>query len=201
MRNSMVWRMALAGAMFGAIAFGGYRYYTAHRAQSAITEYRESDRQALTRMLHDDWYWLVAENATDFSTDYMFDHQAATFHYPDNSLTITVYREDDGTPAGFVTYHMLNGLRGRVQFLSIGREYRRKGYGKKLLSHAVAELQKRGACFIELAVRQSNVRAQALYRQLGFVETWRTSDGFAGYAKSVCPRAVASTLPEPLADF
>lgn len=178
----------------GAIAcMAGSIYWYIGRAEvSRISNYLDSDRAALTQMLNDDWYWLVAENATDFSADYMFDHKAATYHYPDNSLTIAVYREADGTPAGFVTFHQLHDMRGRVQFLSIGSAHRRKGYGKQLLAYAVEQLRKRGVCFVELAVRQSNVRAQALYRQLGFVETWRTPDGFAGFSKKLCDATTAS---------
>jgi len=168
----------------------GLWYWKTQYVHSAITRYQEADRPALARMLYDDWYWLVAENATDFSMDYMFDHQAATYHYPDKSLSIVVYREAGGVPAGFVTYHRIDGAHGRVQFLAIDEKSRRKGYGRTLLEYAINELRKQGVCFVELAVRQSNVRARALYQSLGFMETWRTPDGFAGYSKMLCDPTV-----------
>lgn len=182
--------LLLIGAIGAGV--GGWYWCGRERADGAITQYRDSDRAALKSMLQSDWYWLVAENATDFSVEYMFDHRAATYHYSDQSLSIAVYRGEHDEPAGFVTYHRLDGAHGRVQFLAVHEKYRRKGCGKKLLEYAVQQLQKQGVCFVELAVRQSNVRARALYKSLGFEETWRTPDGFVGYSKPLCTPSVLS---------
>jgi len=149
-----------------------------------IRPYREEDRTALKNMLEQDWYWLVSQDATDFSMDYLLDHQAATFHYPDNSLTVMVY-EDDHKPAGFVTYHLLDGYTGRIQFLVVAREYRKKGYGKLLLEYALQDFKKRGICFVKLAVRDNNFSAQKLYEQLGFQVT-DSSKGFLFLTKELC---------------
>lgn len=155
-----------------------------------IRPYQESDRAELVAMLDKDWYWLVSQDAFDFSPDYLFDHRAATFHYADNSLTIMVY-EEDHKPAGFVTYHLLDGYTGRIQFLAVGQEYRKKGYGKLLLEYAVQDLKKRGVCFVNLAVRDNNEAAKKLYEQLGFQVTG-SSKGFLFLTKDFCHQSMTA---------
>jgi ribosomal protein S18 acetylase RimI-like enzyme len=161
-------------------------YYTFLRTTTPISYYQESDRADIVTMLRDDWYWLVADNATDFSADYMLNHHAATFHYPDKSLTIKVYRDEQGKAIGFVTYHKLEHLKGRIQFLAVSRHARKKGIARKLMAHAIDALEKQGLCFIELAVRSNNIPARALYKSFGFSEIWRTEDGFLGFSKRLC---------------
>lgn len=151
-----------------------------------LTPYQTEDRTAIIDMLRTDWYWLVGEGVKDFSPEYMLDHQAATWRYPDKSLSIMIYRDTHGLPVGFVTYHKLEALKGRIQFLAVARHARKKGIAQKLISYAIEELRKQGFCSIEIAVRVNNIPAKTLYIKNGFTETWRTSDGFLGLSKNLC---------------
>ena len=101
----------------------------------------------------------------------------------DNSLNIFVYRVH-GKPVGFVTYYRESNYRGRIQFLAIARDYRRKGYAQKLLSYAIKDAAQHGMYIVELATRTTNHSAQRLYRQFKFHKTWEDS-GFVGFEKSL----------------
>lgn len=184
------------------IAGGGLLWWHGYFGQlrGPIQDYRPEDRPAIMQLLKDDWYWLVAEGAVDFSPDYMLDHHAATYHYADNTLAIKVYRSPEGQVAGFVTYHPIEGYRGRIQFLAVAPEFRKKGYAKELMQHAINGLKKQGSCLIDIAVRANNKPAFNLYKKFGFEETWSTPDGFLGMTKSLCKGLQKATAPAP-ADF
>ena len=60
---------------------------------------------------------------------------------------------------------------GEIDDLVVGKEHRRKGYGKNLLSFAVSRLQKDGISPITLHVADWNKPAIQLYLKNGFVLT------------------------------
>jgi len=176
--------------LIGIVLFGIAGWFLYHRsAHGPIRPYRVEDRASILRMMHDDWYWLVAENLTDFSAEYMLDHHAANQRYPDKSLSISVYEAPEGEPVGFVTYHKLDGMKGRIQFLAVDKQHRKHGYARKLLEHAIAHFEKQGLCAIDIAVRGINKPAKSLYEKLGFHESYRTPDGFLGMTKQLCARS------------
>jgi len=187
--------------IIGAVAVCGALAWWWHGSsllkKGPITPYQPEDREAIIQLLKDDWYWLVAVGASDFTADYMLEHHAATYHYPDNTLSISVYRTPEGKVAGFVTYHQLEGYKGRIQFLAVAKEFRKKGYARALMAHAINGLQKMGMCFIEIAVRANNTPAFNLYKKFGFKEIWSTPDGFLGMSKSLCgsKQQVAQPIP------
>lgn len=181
-RNSWKWLGGLTNhfatiavaLVLGLAIVAGWSWY---KARNGIGAYKPSDRAALEKLFRADEYLLLAEGATHFSLDLMFDKMTPSYDYPDQSLSIAVYRVG-GVPAGFVTYHRKTPFEGRVQFLIVGSEFRGKGYGKKLLQYATDALQQQGFRYAVLSVRIENTRAIALYQSLGFVEQSRTPDGF-----------------------
>jgi ribosomal protein S18 acetylase RimI-like enzyme len=64
-------------------------------------------------------------------------------------------------------------------FLDINPDFRGKDkrYAEKLLKYALGELKKLGAEAVHLCTRTDNVRAQGLYRRIGFHEISR-DNGF-----------------------
>jgi ribosomal protein S18 acetylase RimI-like enzyme len=185
-----------AAILSGALAF--WWHGSSLFQKSPITPYKSGDRDAIMQLLKDDWYWLVSDGATDFSAGYMLEHHAATLHYPDNTLSISVYRTPENKIAGFVTYHRLEGYKGRIQFLAVAKEFRKKGYARELMAHAINGLQKMGMCFIEIAVRSNNIPAFNLYKKFGFKEIWSTPDGFLGMNKSLCESKQQASHPAPI---
>jgi len=175
--KKIIYALAITSAIF----IGGGYYIATH--YYGITPYQPQDEQALTDILRKDWYLLVSEDSTDFTTEYMFAHYAATPSCPDNSLNIFVYRLH-GKPVGFVTYYREKGCRGKVQFLAVDQEHRKQGYAQQLLSYALDDALRHGICIVELVTRITNFSAQRLYRKLGFKKTWE-AEGFVGFEKSL----------------
>ncbi|AHG72516.1 Ribosomal-protein-alanine acetyltransferase [Mannheimia sp. USDA-ARS-USMARC-1261] len=54
--------------------------------------------------------------------------------------------------------------------IAVDPNFQGKGFGKRLLSELILQLQKRGVATLWLEVRESNITAQKLYDLLGFNE-------------------------------
>ena len=59
---------------------------------------------------------------------------------------------------------------GQITNLAVHPAFRRRGYGRMVLTHLIAEAEARGARCETLEVRRSNYAAQALYQSMGFCE-------------------------------
>lgn len=84
------------------------------------------------------------------------------------------------TPTGLHGYVLLATARGRdtAWILSLGVEepWRKKGYGRRLLSQCLRDLADRGLREIRLSVEPGNDAAVQLYRSLGFVAAVTKAD-------------------------
>jgi ribosomal protein S18 acetylase RimI-like enzyme len=145
-----------------------YRYHAPE--QGPIYHFNPTrDTKEMMDIFHNDWYWLLASDES--SPAFMLKHRtydANPAHF--GSMHIKVLREADGRLAGFTTYYMETPQQGRILFVAVVRDFRVKGYGKFLTNHAMQELFKLGANHIALWTRVSNLPAQRIYRELGFVE-------------------------------
>jgi ribosomal protein S18 acetylase RimI-like enzyme len=151
-------------------ACGGFAiYYHRNVQQGPIYDFNPArDTQAMMEIFHQDWDWLLASR--DSSPAFMLKHRtydSDPTHF--GSLHIKVLREND-TVAGFAAYYMETRTQGRLLFLAVSRNFRGHGYGKTLALRAIEELFKLGADHIALWTRVSNLPAQKIYRDLGFVE-------------------------------
>ncbi|QLB14134.1 ribosomal-protein-alanine N-acetyltransferase [Mannheimia granulomatis] len=54
--------------------------------------------------------------------------------------------------------------------IAVDPDFQGKGFGKRLLSELILQLQKQGVATLWLEVRESNIAAQKLYDSLGFNE-------------------------------
>ncbi|QLB19555.1 ribosomal protein S18-alanine N-acetyltransferase [Mannheimia granulomatis] len=54
--------------------------------------------------------------------------------------------------------------------IAVDPDFQHQGFGKRLLSELILQLQKRGIATLWLEVRESNIAAQKLYDSLGFNE-------------------------------
>ena len=158
--------------LFCLVAMGGL--YWIYRTQSpGIYQYDSAkDKAFITNLFDKDWYWLISDYSPDYSVEYMLDYRASS-QYPSGKgkLTIKTYRVK-GKPVGFSAYSMEEFYRGRILFVSVDKEYRSKGYAKKLMIDAIEDLKKRGARVIRLVTRTDNKAALKLYTGLDFKETW-----------------------------
>lgn len=62
---------------------------------------------------------------------------------------------------------------GHILDVAVHLDFRGHGLGKMLVEKALAICHERGAEFVSLEVRPSNIDAISLYRRLGFIETGR----------------------------
>jgi len=149
-------------------------------AQAQILEYEPArDRQDIINLMKKNWYWLIS--SPDYSAEYMLDNQIPSHREPryKGALRIKVLR-DDKNLLGFTAYYKLNFYEGRVLFLAVDETQRGKGYGEKLMRHALSELKKLGSYKICLDTRVDNLKAQSLYKRIGFIEESR-DDAFVHF--------------------
>jgi ribosomal protein S18 acetylase RimI-like enzyme len=62
------------------------------------------------------------------------------------------------------------GHRGWLNYLAVAPEHQRRGYGRKLVEKAMAELAKMGCQKLNLQVRKGNAAAVEFYKHVGFKE-------------------------------
>lgn len=85
----------------------------------------------------------------------------------------------DGKLVGLVTYYMMrDGVTAHILFLCVHKDYRRKGYGRMLMNHAIEQIKLLGAKRIKILTRIENIKAQSLYRSLGFQDDYIDPRGF-----------------------
>ncbi len=163
----------LLACVIAVICFAAFFYF---RNPYGIYTYNQiRHEKPLLELFAADKYWLTAN--PDYSPEYMLKYKAHTTNLSSvGRLKIDVLEEANKF-VGFVAYHLKDNEPhvGKVLFLAVGKEFRGKKYGEKLLQHAISELYKMGAKTIGLATRVENYSAQNLYWRAGFVQT--SSDG------------------------
>ena len=76
--------------------------------------------------------------------------------------------EDDSGIAGFIIADVRRRGEGHIVSIAVKERVRRRGIAKRLMEAATSELRERGAKFIKLEVRSTNLPAINLYHSLGF---------------------------------
>ncbi len=69
------------------------------------------------------------------------------------------------------------GHRGWLNYLAVLPTFQKRGFGRKLVNKAIAELKKIGCPKLNLQVRKSNTSVIEFYKHLGFEEEDRISLG------------------------
>ena len=99
--------------------------------------------------------------------------------------TLSLLLQSDGAPAGY----LLAGFsppEGELYRIGVLPEYRRKGYGRRLLSALFDEAEKRSVGTLFLEVRESNEAARALYAAGGFHEYSRRENYYRDPCEAAC---------------
>jgi len=87
-------------------------------------------------------------------------------------LFIAVNKEIIGLATCFInfsTFQASNYL--NIHDLIILQEYRGRGFGKKILEKCIEIAHERGYCKVTLEVRDDNINAKAIYKNLGFKDS------------------------------
>ncbi len=86
-------------------------------------------------------------------------------------------------PVGFLSAPVF-GVRCELRRIGVAPEHRGRGWGRDLLSHAIARAAAYGCDRIELEVAADNTPARALYARLGFQQVGRRPRYYAGEGRS-----------------
>lgn len=187
MRKKVLGAVLLAGAMLvSGISFNAYRSANLDAiGYGPIRLYtRKKDRMSVEALFKENFYALTANPDHDF--DVMLEKRSPnSFQSKYFGKMDTVVLNDGDKLAGFVSYYMQSTYSGKVVFLSVSKDFRRKGYAKKLMSFAIEHLKKKGAKVIKVCTRTDNIPAQNLYvNKFGFIKE-DVKDGFVFYRKDV----------------
>jgi len=82
-----------------------------------------------------------------------------------NKNTFYFLFNDNGDLIGSILH-----LRNYIQSLSISKKYQRQGYGEKLSKYCINRILDKGYSCVELKVLDGNIKAEKLYKKIGFVE-------------------------------
>jgi len=168
------------------LVFSGGLFFYLNRQKSNIYDFDYArDAKEILDIFDKDWYWLVAHfTPEEYSADFMLKNRTYEQNpaNPANfgKLVIKVAREGNRL-AGFTAYFKRRFYEGFVLYLAVARDFRRKGYGKKLMKYAINDLFNQGCSVIRLLTRTDNV-ARKLYEKLGF-KLYKEEPGFVYYEK------------------
>lgn len=86
--------------------------------------------------------------------------------HPDGFLVA----DADGTVVGYAIGVVRWNDMGHLLAIGVDPPYRNKHIGRTLMKDIIERLRKKGAKFVRLEVRKSNILAQHFYKKLGFLE-------------------------------
>ena len=75
-----------------------------------------------------------------------------------------------------------DGHRGWINYLAVDPNYRRQGYGQRLMAEAEHRLRHLGCPKINLQIRKDNLEAIQFYQQIGF-----SQDAVVSFGKRLAP--------------
>jgi ribosomal-protein-alanine N-acetyltransferase len=127
---------------------------------------------SIRRMTLEDVPQVVAIDQVSFSLPW----PERTFRYEvaENSAARPWVLEVEGRIAAMIVVWFVVD-EAHIATFATHRDFRRQGFGKRLIIHALVEAKKEGAKTALLEVRVSNLVAQEMYHDLGFVESSRRS--------------------------
>lgn len=172
-------------ALIGTAFFTLYYFIPQQMVVSEQIESFQEDRDTkeILNLIEKDRYWLIA--SPHYSSELMLKNRnpnPSEAEY-EGKLDIKVLY-DQNQFVGFVAYYLKNFYTGQVLFLAVKDDFRGKGYGKQLLEYAIAQLKRQGASVAFLVTRVSNLKAQAVYKKVGFAEAKR-DDEFVYFTKQL----------------
>ena len=85
-----------------------------------------------------------------------------------NNIAIYVVAEADGLVVAYAGVWIVVD-EGYITQIAVHPDYRGRGIGEAVVAAMLEEAESRGAASQTLEVRESNLKAQALYRKLGFI--------------------------------
>lgn len=141
------------------------------------------DKQQIIDLFNADHYWLTVND--DYDIAHMLDTRSPN-KYENRyfgAMKIKVIREN-GQVAAWSAYYMRNIYEGKILFVDVHPEYRKKRYAKRLMQFIECDFKAQGAPKVALATRTSNKAAQIAYERMGYTKSG-VSQGFVYYEKNL----------------
>lgn len=173
--------VSLAGVAGGALYWYGTKSCAAIVSQDDyyIYEFNDDERdiQDVEKLFADDLYWLTTRQSYDVRA--MLTRRTSEYTNPDvhNNMWIYIMRDKKTDQLiGFTSFFKLSFYKGQILFVSVSKDFRGKGYGKKLTQFDLDTMKQMGMIKATLFTRLDNLPARALYENLGFKESPRRDD-------------------------
>ena len=129
-----------------------------------------SNNCVICPMKESDLEEVVVIESDSFPHPWSRTHFLDELHSPHSFPLVAL--SQDGRVIGYICPMLLMD-EGHILNVAVRREARGSGVGRILVETVMRECLERGAAFISLEVRPSNVSAIRLYAALGFIETGR----------------------------
>lgn len=127
------------------------------------------DFNAIQKILHDykdKFMYESLESAEDTIQKYMDSSKHQTYVLRVGNITVG-FINYEAFDANILTFHIRQY--GQIHLLGIDTQYQNKGYGSRLLHHAIEDLKCRLVSEIIVGVRKDNIQAMNLYKKMGFI--------------------------------
>ena len=165
--------LAFIGLLSAAAVF--YFNSDAKQDKEFIRAYDEAkDFAPLVGMINDNLFWL--SERPDFSPEQFLMLRAPNFDPARKGQAIIDVMQADGASAGFIAYYKKSPTHGYIWIFAVDKNFRRRGFGEKLMNRALSVLKKQGAQYVTLTTRLAKTPAMELYKKVGFLEQYREED-------------------------
>jgi ribosomal-protein-alanine N-acetyltransferase len=114
---------------------------------------------------------LAIEKKAEHAAHWPEERYRETFE-SETSRRLVLVIEERVTVRGFVIGHLLD-QECEIENLVVASDFRRRGWGSKLLERLIDVALREGVTAFFLEVRESNLAARALYNRAGFEENGR----------------------------
>lgn len=168
--------LALLG-LLALLAIGGI-FYLRHDQNGRTYVIRpydhDKDFQPIVNLVNANKYWV--SERPDFSPEKMLISRTPS-NEPDRKGAVNIdVAEVENQTAGFIAFYRKSPENGFIWILAVDKNFRGRGIGEGLTSHAILQLKKLGTNYVTLGTRTMNKPALSLYKKLGFVEQSRDDD-------------------------
>lgn len=85
-----------------------------------------------------------------------------------NFATAVMVAEAEGRAVGYIS-SLISGDRAQIGLVGLDSDHRGRGWGEKLVHHALSWLSNQGAMKVTVVTQGSNISAQRLYQKCGFL--------------------------------
>lgn len=115
---------------------------------------------------------MLSADQLNYMLDMMYSHESLQYQIEKQQHTFVIAYEDD-KPVGFAAFYPKYNISPaiyRLDKIYVLPDLHKKGIGKKLVEHIIAEIKLLGASILELNVNRKN-NAVSFYEKLGFIIT------------------------------